>query len=427
MSLETAVLDNGLTIWVDPIPGADVNDVSVLVPFGSVNEPPREEGVAHAFEHCVFLQTDRFKDRDAVNDYELLNGMDVSANTGYTRTKYIANGADIEPNLIYLSQVLQHTHFPVDVVAEELRSVRREVLMEMDDVDLLHCMSSYLAAFGQPYGRNIAGFHDKLDFEAGRLEELHDRYYRLGNMALVVSGEASLDKVATLATEYFIDTGKNDTLADGGLTVTLGQSRTTGLVREESNNVRIKTIHPLTPELRTELEGYSPAFDVAFGALNTACFRALCYREGISYDGGAYYSDYNHSNAWAITGVVTTDKENVGKALAVFDEFFEKTGAEFDRDLIVGCIAKERYEYKKCKTSPQERASLIFNSLVRKREPIDYLEKMRLVEELTVDDVRAAIDSISEIIQKSPKYVHKAGTREGIGDVERIIDVSEFI
>ena len=50
MSLEHASLDNGLSVYVDRVPGANTNNVAMFVPYGSVNEARGDEGVAHAFD-----------------------------------------------------------------------------------------------------------------------------------------------------------------------------------------------------------------------------------------------------------------------------------------------------------------------------------------------------------------------------------------
>lgn len=84
MSLEKVKLDNGLTIYNDRIAGARTNDVTVFVPYGSVNEQPGHEGVAHVFEHCVHLNTDEFADRTALRTFDRTHGM----NTNQTPTTH---------------------------------------------------------------------------------------------------------------------------------------------------------------------------------------------------------------------------------------------------------------------------------------------------------------------------------------------------
>ncbi len=51
------VLDNGLEVLVVPRPGTGVAIADVWVGVGSIDETPKNNGVAHFFEHMVFKGT----------------------------------------------------------------------------------------------------------------------------------------------------------------------------------------------------------------------------------------------------------------------------------------------------------------------------------------------------------------------------------
>ncbi len=57
MALETIKYDNGFTAYVDYLPHTMTTEANVFIPYGSVDEAPGQEGVAHALEHSVFLKT----------------------------------------------------------------------------------------------------------------------------------------------------------------------------------------------------------------------------------------------------------------------------------------------------------------------------------------------------------------------------------
>ena len=54
MSGEQHVLANGLTVAVDPMPGAQSVAIGVYASVGSRSEPERLSGLAHLVEHMVF-------------------------------------------------------------------------------------------------------------------------------------------------------------------------------------------------------------------------------------------------------------------------------------------------------------------------------------------------------------------------------------
>ena len=57
VSVVRKVLDNGLELLVVPRPGTGVAIADVWVGVGSIDETPKNNGVAHFFEHMVFKGT----------------------------------------------------------------------------------------------------------------------------------------------------------------------------------------------------------------------------------------------------------------------------------------------------------------------------------------------------------------------------------
>lgn len=426
MSLETTKISSGLTLHVDHIPGTTESTANMFIPFGSVHEQVREEGIAHALEHCVFLQTEELVDRDAISMYATVNQLDCNARAYYTRTLHYADGANLAAGLTYLNETVLHPGFPEQLVLQEMKAIRREALTKLDEIDSLHIISSHLAVFGKPYGRNAMGYRNNLNFDAARLDELHKKYYQLGKMTLVVAGNARLDKVVELAERLFHGTDIPEQPSTPPLTVALGQHRTTGFVREDSENVRLKVSYPMSPDFRTTIADNTSVYNVAFKVLSSYCFRALRYRENISYNGAVDYSDYNHPNAWDVFGHVTIDGENVEKALDIFDEVFSKPGSDYSKDRLAGELESTKNDFRSVQRSPDGRAGCILKRKESYGEPIDYFVRRRRLERLQVDDVRTAIDGIVGFVSQTPKYTHITGKRSAIGDVERIIELDEF-
>ena len=427
MSLEKLKLDNGLTIYNDRIASAGTNDVTMFVPYGSVDEKLGDEGVAHVFEHCVHLRTDEFPDRAALRQHAKLNGMVTNANTYYTRTLYYANGLGLEPNIRHLSQILQHTQFPEDKVEHEMKAVRREAITRLDNAGFEHTVAADYAMHGLPYGRNVIGYHDKLDFDAATLKQLHRRYYKLGRMSLIVSGKAKLDDVAELATSYFeADDEEYDVANDAVLDTKLGEHRLTGLVRDDSYNLRVSVAHPMTPEFRAQYQKNRLIYAIAKMAVSEACFQALRYDKGISYDGGVGFSTYNHPNAWDVGGYVTTDKENIEVAKGVFADIFQRDDKKYSDEDIAGSIATFKYAYSSSINSTEDRVDTHVSRLERYGEPEDVGATRRRLDRVKVDDVRRAINDIVDFTSTAPRYTHLTGKRDAIGEVEKIIERGEI-
>ena len=425
MSLEKRTLENGLTVYNDHIVGARTNDVRMYVPFGSVDEDPGNEGVAHVFEHCVHLKTDMFEDQVALEQYGNINGMVSNASTNFTRTDYYANGLELEPSMVHLSQILQHTHFPEQDVEHELKAVRREMKTRLDSPGEAHFLSAINAMYGLPYGRSIGGYHDKIDFDVDTLRDLHKRYYKLGRMSLIVAGKARMDEVADIASRYFIADTDTTSPDYPELPRTLGEHRLTGMVREDSSNALVSVAHPLTQEFVEQKNANILAYGMAQRAMSRAAFHALRYDHGISYNGNVSI-DSIHPNVVVLGGDVTTDGENVGKAVEVFDDIFSRPGSNYDSDVLEGTMAAYKYSYNASYNSNAARLGRIESALEENREPTDISKLLRKIGKISVDDIRNAIDELSEYASTNPRYVHVTGKRSAIGNVERIVEQSEI-
>lgn len=427
MSLEKVQLNNGLSIYHDRIAGEQTNSVKMLLPYGSVDEKPAEEGVAHVFEHCVHLKTDQFTSREDLRSYAARNGMITNANTSYTRTVYYADGLDLEPNMHHLSQILQHTHLPEDKVEHELKAIRREAMTRLDNTGVAHMDAVDNAIFGKPYGRDIIGYHDKLDFSADTLRQLHQRYYKLGRMSLIVSGKAKLDEVIALATRYFdADNTPYDTSHDSALPINLGRKYTTGLVRDEMQNVKLQLSYPMTPELRAHYLRNEISFTVAQSALSDACLNALRYDKGVADNGNISFSTYNHPNAWRLGAYATVGKQDINTTQTTFNEIFKRNGSDYSDDDITAALAESAYVLNSNLMTTDKRTNAHIRKLASYREPEDLAIDRRKLARLTVSDIRSAIDTLSEHVQSTASYTHLTGNRKDIGDVERIIERSDF-
>ena len=427
MSLEKVRLSNGLTLYHDQVAGARTNDATVFVPYGSVNEQPGNEGVAHVFEHSVFLKTDKFPTQAVMDRFDKLNGVEVNASTYFTSTTYEASAIDIEPTFFHLSQIVQHPHFPKKRVKHELKAIRREMVTALDDADEAHGLAAAYAMFGVPYGRSIGGYHDKLDFGAQALKDLHSKYYKLARMALVVTGAAELGDVVRLAEQYFQVDDDPTFVEEPVPLATPGTAYRTGLIRNDSNSVLVRVSHPLTPEFHEYFDKNRLAIKIAASVIRDTTFDALRNGKGISYDGGVDFDTNNHPNAWSFTGSVTTDPGKVGMALDTFSEVLENRGADYHDDDIVGTLALYKLAFNSIITTSSQRTANIINNLDEYREPEDMEMLVQQLDRMGVDEVRSAIDEIVGFVGSTDQYIHLTGSKKGVGKVDRMLKQSEIM
>jgi len=428
MSIEKKQFPSGLTAYVDHMPEAQTTAVNVFVPFGSIDELPGQEGVAHALEHCVFLKTPDFPDKQAIDLHARLNGMDQNANTYYTRTLHETHGMSAEPAFHHLSEVLQHAEIPDKDAAHEMKAVRREAITGLDDVENAHAVSLDYAVFGSPYGRRVIGYHNALNFKGELLRSIYEQQYILGAMTVIIAGATPADEAYALLERYF-DIDTRIALPDRPVPArpTFAGNRISGFVRPESSNVRISVAHPLTPEI-TERVKYDPTlYDIATSIMSEECFQQLRYDKGISYDGGVGIDTYNHDHAWSLQSYVTTDAQQVATANDVFATIFAKRGKEYDSDHIKAGLAMGKYGVLSSVESVDDHMDHIVSQLEYGIIPQDISEVSERLRTLTADDVRDTIDNLVDLAATQPRFEHRTGKRKALGKVDTIVDQSSFM
>ncbi|MCA9338559.1 insulinase family protein [Candidatus Saccharibacteria bacterium] len=427
MTVEKAKLQNGMSIYVDHIDGALVNEINVHVPYGSVHEAPGEEGVAHVFEHSVFLQTKKFKTDTAMVRYTKLHGVDINAHTNYTSTVYDGSGIDIEPSLVYLSEVLQYPQFPVKKFDHEMKAIRREIAEGWDNTDAMHEMALWYSMFGLPYGRDIGGHHGKLDFTADQMHDIFERCYKIGRMSLVVAGAATLDEVVGVAERYF-DTDSDNTsklkeprkprIARGG--------RRTGTIDDNSYSANVSVGFPMTAEFRRKYNADRLVYRLAEQAMTENLFNDLRTKRGISYGASLSADDSNHPNAWGYVASTSVDDKHVEKAIRIMRETF-LMGSESYKDIdLRGQIAVEKYSLARQVPMIGARSLRVLDALNGYYAIREIADDYEQIKETEPEDIREAIDEIVDLASLSPEFIHVTGTVEAVGPADKLIDLHEI-
>jgi len=255
MQVRVYQLDNGLTVYLSRNAEAPRFYAEIAVRAGSTTDPSDCTGLAHYLEHLLFkgtknmgtldyekekpyiekitqLYEQHFKEKDVAkrkkiyqeinkvskeaakyavaNDidriYKFMGGTAVNAHTFYEETIYkvdlpanqLERWASIESER-YTDPVFRLFHTELEAVYEEkntaLDSAAR-VLSERVENALFP---------NHPYGsQTVLGLPEHLKNPSlVRIREYFDKYYVPGNMAIIISGDISLDETITVIDQYF--------------------------------------------------------------------------------------------------------------------------------------------------------------------------------------------------------------------------------
>lgn len=174
------VLDNGIHVLTEHIPGVRSVSTGVWVRHGAAHDAPEVSGVSHLLEHMVFKGTRKRTAHEIALSLESLGGS-LDAFTSREHTSYQARVLD------------QHLPVALDVLADLVREPRlsdedlameREVVLEeiaeMEDTpdDLVFELHGARMWPDHGYGRSILGSSETVAGMSGdALRDLHARSY----------------------------------------------------------------------------------------------------------------------------------------------------------------------------------------------------------------------------------------------------------
>jgi predicted Zn-dependent peptidase len=204
--MSRSVLDSGIEVLTERIPGVRSAAVGVWVRQGSVHESGDDAGISHMLEHMVFKGT---ATRSSVEIAVALEGLggSLDAYTSREHTSYQARVLD--EHVPEALDVLSDLVIRPSLEAEDLRLEREVVLEEIAQVedtpdDLvfeLHCESLWN---GHPYGRSILGSNETVSsMSALRLKELHADRYTAANLVVAGAGNVEHEEFLERVGELF--------------------------------------------------------------------------------------------------------------------------------------------------------------------------------------------------------------------------------
>lgn len=159
MSGEQHVLSNGMTIAVDPLPGAESVALGLYASVGSRSEPAQLSGLAHLVEHMVFKGAGG---RDTRELAEVIEDVGGSLNAWTARDQTAFHGRALARDLPLVAELIadlvRGPHFDAEHLEREKQVVLSELGESLDAPDDLVHDHLFEAAFeGQAIGRPVLG------------------------------------------------------------------------------------------------------------------------------------------------------------------------------------------------------------------------------------------------------------------------------
>ena len=297
MSGETDILANGLTVAVDPLPGAQSAVLGLYAMVGSRSEPEHLNGLAHLVEHMVFKGAGA---RDARRIAEAIEDVGGIINAWTARDQTVFYGRTLPKDVPLLAELIADFLRAPHLDEEHLEREKAVILSELGEAvdspdDLVHDHLFEAAFDGQPLGRSVLGREESLqaitaaDCRAWLRDELVP-----SRLILAASGNVDPDAILAMAERLFGD-------MENWPGVPIGRAEFTGGVRNDRRE--FEQAHwclglPGFAASDARLPALSVFVRAIGGGMSSRLFQELREERGLAYSVSAW------QQAYADTGIV---------------------------------------------------------------------------------------------------------------------------
>ncbi|MEO5641235.1 MAG: pitrilysin family protein [Sphingomicrobium sp.] len=326
-------LANGLTVAIDPMPGAQSAAVGVYTSVGSRSEPAALGGLAHLVEHMVFKGAGS---RDARAIAEAIEDVGGSLNAWTARDQTVFHGRVLGPDVPLALELIADLVRAATLDEAELEREKQVILSELGEAldqpdDLIHD-HLFEAMYGrQPLARPVLGREATIraataaDCRAWLAQE-----YRPDRVVIAASGAVDPDAVLALAERLFGD-------LERGEAPLVEPARFTGGARHDRRAFEQAHWAFAMPGLASSDPG-APALGLftqaVGGGMSSRLFQQLREERGLAYSVYAWGQGFADTGLFAVN--CATDRAKAGEAMALARDIVARaaedlTQAELDR------------------------------------------------------------------------------------------------
>lgn len=311
---ELTRLANGLTLAIDPMPGAQSAAIGLYAAVGSRSEADGKGGLAHLVEHMVFKGA---RGRDARAIAEAIEDVGGSLNAWTSRDQTVFHARTLAPDVgLALELVADLVRAPT-LNADELEREKLVILSELGEAldtpdDLIHD-HLFEAAFGtQPLARPVLGKAETIRAftRDDCLSWLADQY-RPSRLVISAAGNVDPDHILMLAEAMFGDLGSHD-LPSMKPASFAGGIRSD---RKTTEQTHLAFAHPGLSASDPQSPALSLFAQAVGGGMSSRLFQQLREERGLAYSIYAWTQGYADTGLFAVN--LSTDKARAAEAMTL--------------------------------------------------------------------------------------------------------------
>jgi predicted Zn-dependent peptidase len=385
--MQLTTLPSGLKVASRAMPGVETAAVGLYAETGSRYEPARLNGMAHLYEHMVFKGAGGRSARELSEAIEDVGG-DLNACTDRHGTNFTASvmAEHVPLGVELIADMILRPHFSRAELEREKDVVLQELGEARDTPSDIIFDDLWSASFeGQPLGRPVLG--DEESIQAITVENLHDwrrSQYRSGSLTLVAAGKVDHEQLVTLAERLLADLPTGAILSPEPAAFTGG----TRVGRGGSDQAHLALAFPAPAELDRDYFAARLFADLVGGGASSRLFQQLREERGLAYSVYASLQPYSDVGLFSIYAA-TARRQSAAAAQLIEEVIGDAARTATPRE-----VERVRTQAKAgllmSIESPWGQAHYVARQLAMHGRLVEPSEVIAELQEVTVDDVRAA-------------------------------------
>ncbi len=313
---QRTMLDNGIRVLSENVPGCHSTSLGVWVNNGSRHEPVALNGISHFIEHMLFKGTERRSAQSVAREVDsvggLLNGFTSREFSCYF-VKILAEKLPMAVDL--LGDMICHSRFSPDDIEKERRVILQEIAMIEDSPeDLIHDQFTHSFWAGHPLGMPIIGTQNTVgDVERQQmLMFMADRYVG-DNLCIVAAGSVDHEELVGLVEKAFGDMPESGVKHEDVVPVV---TRRVEVTHRELEQTQLCLGVEGLAQNHPDRYGTYLLNTILGGNMSSRLFQKIREQLGLAYSVYSYHHNHSDSGAFIIyAGIAAEEAPLVARAI----------------------------------------------------------------------------------------------------------------
>ncbi|MBW2512007.1 MAG: insulinase family protein [Deltaproteobacteria bacterium] len=305
---QRTMLDNGIRVLSEDVPGCHSVSLGVWVNNGSRHEPVALNGISHFVEHMLFKGTDRRTAQSVAREVDsvggLLNGFTSREFSCYF-VKILAEKLPMAVDL--LGDMICHSRFSPDDIEKERRVILQEIAMIEDSPeDLIHDQFTHAFWAGHTLGMPVIGTQDTVgDVDRQQLLEFMEARYVGQNLCVVAAGCVDHEQLVRLVEASFGDRPVSGVKQED-ITPVVG--RKVEVTRRELEQAQVCLGVEGLPQNHPDRYATYLLNTILGGNMSSRLFQKVREELGLAYSVYSYHHNHSDSGAFIIYAGVAAEE-----------------------------------------------------------------------------------------------------------------------